>query len=115
MKTQKGIEMSDQGFFSEGQPAIIELYGHNVIAGFVTEEEHFGETMCRVDVPEVDGVQAFTKFFGGKAIYGVTPCNEATMLEAVRRFRVRPIAIYVLPDRQLPATLDDVEDEEDEW
>jgi hypothetical protein len=66
------------------QPAIVELMGHQVIAGRVTEEEHVGTKMLRVDVPEVNGHSAFTKFFGGSAVYAITPTNEASMLEAAQ-------------------------------
>lgn len=94
--------MSETNVF-EAQPAIVELYGRQVIAGMVTEEEHLGTTMLRVDVPEVDGRPAFTKFYGSGAIYGITPIDEVGMLAAVERLRARPISVYVLPDRQLPA------------
>ena len=94
------------------QPAIVELMGHAVIAGHVSEEEHVGTKMLRVDVPEVNGRSAFiptqdrrdcAKFFGGSAVYAITPTNEASMLEAAQQMQVRPVQLYVLPERQLAA------------
>ena len=86
--------------FSE-QPAIVELFGHSVIAGLITEEEHFGTTFLRVDVPEIDGKPAFTKFYGSGAIYAITPTDHNSMLAAVQSVSVRPVSLYILPDRQL--------------
>lgn len=88
-------------FEFSNQPAIVELMGHQVIAGRITEEEHVGSKLLRVDVPEVNGRPAFTKFFGSSAIYGITPTDEATMLIAARQARIRSVTLYILPDRQL--------------
>lgn len=86
------------------QWAIIELFGHNVIAGFVSEQTIGGAALVRVDVPQVDDNHpAFTKFFGGGAIYAMTPTSEQHARQAAAQIRVRPVALYVLPEpkRQL--------------
>ncbi len=114
IKALKGAMMSDQKFFGAPQPAIVQVKGHVTLAGWVTEESHFGTEMCRVDVPSVSDVEGFTIFYEGQTLYSVTPCDKVTMLEAVRRFRPRPIAVYVLPDRQIPATVP-VEEIEENW
>lgn len=69
--------MSDkQEVSSFDQWCIVELMGHQRIAGKVTEESHFGAALMRVDVPAVDGRDGFTKFYGGGAIYAITPVSE---------------------------------------
>lgn len=84
--------------------AIIELFGHQRIAGKVTEQTIGGCAFIRVDVPACDGVAAFTKFFTQGAIYALTPCDEPAAMAAVKYFRAQPINPFVLPvDRQLPA------------
>lgn len=103
------------------QPAVVELFGHTMVAGYISEEEHIGSSLLRVDVPGIDGVSAFTKFYGSKAIYGITPTDEETMLAAVRQMRVKPVALYILPSRQLPAGSDGPDwdeydpEEDDDW
>lgn len=82
--------------------AIVELMGHNVVAGEVSEETVAGVAMLRVDVPAVGDQPAFTKFFSGSAIYGITPTDEATARVAVERLQAKPVALYILPARQLP-------------
>ena len=98
--------------------AIVELMGHNVIAGAVSEVTIAGVAFLRVDVPEVDGSPAFTKFFGGSAIYAITPTDEATARQAAARLAVRPVNVWVVPDgrRKLPApTIDEDSGGPDEW
>ena len=75
---------------------IIELMGHQRIAGLVTEEEIAGQPFIRVDIPAVDGIAAFTKFYSPNAIYCITPVEEVTCLAAVNRDRTRPFATWGL-------------------
>jgi hypothetical protein len=82
--------------------AIVELFGHNQIAGLLSEQTIGGQSFVRVDVPEVDG-KGFTKFYGNGAIYAITPVTEEVAKLAVSQLAVRPIKIW-LPEinRQLP-------------
>jgi len=99
--------------FVEPTWAIVELFGHNVIAGEVTSVAIAGTEMLRVDVPAVDDAAPFTKFYGGSAIYAITPVDEATGWMAVEKFRTRPVDKWTLADPQLPArVIDDVEEED---
>lgn len=56
--------------------AIVELLGHQKIAGHISEQPLAGTNMLRVDVPETDKNPAFTRFIGGSAIYAINPCTE---------------------------------------
>jgi len=88
--------------------AIVELFGHNVVAGRVSEQTIGGAAFVRVDVPEVDAEHpAFTKFFGGSAIYAITPTGEAEARAACERLRVSPVLPYVLPSLPRPAEDDE--------
>lgn len=84
------------------QWAIVELFGHQRIAGRVTEQTIGGCAFVRVDVPECEAVgsnpptQAFTKLFGNGAIYGISFVDEATARMAARQLRVRPINAFEL-------------------
>jgi hypothetical protein len=83
--------------------AIVEVLGHHVIAGQVSEETVVGLPLLRVDVPAVGDEPAFTKFFSGAAIYALTPTDEKTARAAAAQLRSKPVQPYVLPERQLPA------------
>lgn len=85
------------------QFAIVELFGHQIIAGQVTEQVIGGQGFVRVDVPAVDGREGFTKFYGAGAIYAITPTDEATMLAAVEGLDKKPVEVWKLNLPELPA------------
>ena len=84
------------------QWAIVELFGHQRIAGRVTEQTVGGSSFVRVDVPAVEQIdtssatQAFTKLFGPAAIYSISFVDEAAAMLAARDLRVQPIDSYSL-------------------
>jgi len=90
------------------QYAVVELFGHQVIAGMVSEQVIGGQGFVRVDVPAVNGQAAFTKFYGAGAIYAISPCDEQTAMEAVIRIRPKPIQMFVY-ERALPEPDDEKE------
>lgn len=94
--------------------AIVELFGHQQIAGLVTEQQVGGQSFVRVDVPEVDGKPGFTKLYGSGAIYAMTPCSEEVARLAVERLAVRPISIW-MPEinRQLPPPT--IDEDDSDW
>jgi len=94
------------------QFAIVELMGCVVFAGLVTEQVIGGQSFVRLDVPETPGQPAFTKFFGGSAIYCITPCDQTTAQLAVDRLRSHPVDLWKLQIPELPqANPYDSEDE----
>ena len=74
--------------------AIVELFGHQIIAGKVSEQVIGCQGFVRVDVPPIDGREGFTKFYGAGAIYAMTPCDEPTMTAAVQSLRQKPIETW---------------------
>lgn len=103
--------MSEEKF---SQYCIVELFGRQVIAGLVTEQVIGGSTFVRVDVPSVDGLPAFSRFYGNGAIYCMTPVSREAAIEAIRYSRPDPINVYipVLRARNIPIV--ENEDNEDE-
>ena len=75
--------------------AVIELFGHQVIAGAVSKVEPFGSPMVQVDVPATDGQPAFTRQFNPSAIYGITYVSEAVALATAREVHHKPVKVYV--------------------
>lgn len=82
---------------NNGQWAIVELMGHKVVAGYVTEETRFGAPLLRVDVPETDTFPTFTQYYGGSAIYCLTPVSEEVARLTAKANKVNPVSVYV-PD-----------------
>lgn len=65
--------MSDDKPF--GEWAIVEIMGHRVYAGFVTEQIIAGKGFIRIDVASNP---AYTKVFGTDAVFSISPCDEQT-------------------------------------
>ncbi len=86
------------------QFCIIDLFGHTQIAGLVSEQEIAGQSFLRVDVPEVDGQKAFTRFYGQGAIYSILPVDKETGMVAVKALRVNPVNSWTVQDiiKKLP-------------
>ena len=106
---------------------IVELMGHIRLAGYVTEEEHFGAKIGRVDIPGPKG-ETVTQFFGGSSIYRITPTTEAIARRVAMHDSPAPVGRWdlALPGPQVrygpngeeetpfaEPDDDDVEDDED--
>ena len=76
------------------QWCVVELFGHQVIAGKVTEQEIGGCSFVRVDVPSIEGSEKFTRFFSQGAIYSVSPVSEEVAKVAIKDFCPKPISAY---------------------
>lgn len=97
--------------------AVLELMGHRRLGGYVTEATIFGVAMCRIDIPAVGETAAATQFYGGAAIYALTPTTEAIARAVAESFRPAPVERWQLPALEAPRSRggyedDDVEAEE---
>ena len=80
---------------------IVEVMGHKVVAGYLSEETIAGCSMLRIDVPDTSRISKFTKFLSPSAIYGITPTDEGTAKAAAEKFQARPVDAWTLPDPHL--------------
>ena len=71
--------------------AIIELFGHNQIAGKCSEQNIAGTNMLRVDVPETEEQPSFTRFLGSGSIYAINPVTEEIATYWAKSLQVAPI------------------------
>jgi len=90
--------------------AVVELFGHQRIAGLVTEATIGGCSFVRVDVPEQPArerhgymdaqppIPAYTRYFGQGAIYALNPCSETIARRTAEEIRTRPPIAYDVPD-----------------
>lgn len=102
---------------------ILELMGHQRLAGRVTQQAYGGANLIRVDVPEVvttgtryqggawadtmDVIPAHTRSLGAQAIYSINWVDEAAATLAAHSIRHQPINPY-----NLKAVLRDVPPEQ---
>ena len=83
------------------QWAIVEIFGHQVIAGKVTGAVIGGQGFVRIDVPAVGDQEGFTKFYGTGAIYSISPVDEETCKSAVAGLHPKPVEVWKLNLPQL--------------
>ena len=76
------------------QWAVVELFGHQRIAGLVSEQVIGGCSFVRVDVPENGEAQGYTKLYGNGAIYAMTFVDEETGMAAAKQCSPKPIDEY---------------------
>lgn len=79
---------------------LLELFGHQRLAGQLSEQSIGGCHFIRVDVPEVDDVPGYTRFFTNGAIYGMTITSEAVARGLAAQMRARPVQAYDLPTQR---------------
>jgi len=66
--------------------AIVELMGHRMLAGRVAEVEQYGVKQLQLNIYDKTGEQPeVTQFYGGAAVYCVTPTTEITSAGARAR------------------------------
>ena len=104
---EQGIEKLDHW-------VIIELFGHQRIAGFASETVIAGSAFIQVDVPAVGNDKAFTRLYGPSAIYSMTFVDEETAKRAVGAIRPAPITVYIPAARALPEHRIRIDDEEND-
>ncbi len=93
--------------------AIVELFGHQRIAGLVTEATIGGCSFVRVDIPGDLVSQPITKFYGNGAIYCMTPVSREVVETYLKRYRPAPLNVWMPEIKQLSVDRGDGEYPED--
>jgi hypothetical protein len=76
--------------------AVVELFGHQKIAGRVTEATLAGGAFLRVDVPDKAGAIQFTRYFGASAIYSLSPTSQQIAVAVAAKLAVQPVHRFEL-------------------
>ncbi len=74
--------------------AVVELFGHQRIAGKVTEQAFGSFTFIRIDVPETPLQPSFTRLVNPTAIYAINPVTEKVMIAMANNIQTKPIQAY---------------------
>lgn len=83
--------------------AIVELMGHQRMAGEITEVTVAGHGFIRIDVPGTSKVPAFTRMVSPSSIYAINPTTQELAIRAAEAFQPRPVQEWELP-KALPPT-----------
>ncbi|TXH35259.1 MAG: hypothetical protein E6Q98_15820 [Rhodospirillaceae bacterium] len=84
--------------------AVVEIFGHRSHAGRIMEVDRFGAKMLRVDVPnEGDFEKGYVShFYGGGALFSVTPTDLATVKRMNAPYRPPGYKSLPAPDDEDP-------------
>jgi hypothetical protein len=99
--------------------AIIELMGHQKIAGRLTERSVAGGGFIQVDVPPVGDQPGWSRLISPSAVYAINPVNQEAAVAVAARLQAVPVQPYEMHPPQLsgpgpgPVTDDDDESDED--
>lgn len=74
--------------------ALVELMGHNKIAGRVSEHKFGNQSMLRVDVPAVNNLPAFSKIIAVNAVYAINPLTEQDCTEYAAKLKSKPLDVW---------------------
>lgn len=70
---------------------IVELLGHQRIAGKLTEQNVAGTNLLRVDVPETKSNPSFTRLISNSALYAINPTTEEVARLYAENLNCQPI------------------------
>lgn len=110
--------------------AIVEVFGHRRLAGWVSEAEVFGDKFLRIDIPAPDSEWlkpdkpevmisdaknsagwSATQLYGAKAVYGITYTTAEVVCRMVKNHQPAPVHQWELP---APEGRHDIYDDDDE-
>ena len=86
---------------------LLELFGHQRLAGALSEQTIGGCHFIRIDIPECDGVPGYTRLFSNGAIYGMTITTEDIARALALQMRARPIQAYEIQTPRLSSPPED--------
>lgn len=84
--------MSEQTIETWG---IVELMGHVRLSGRLSEENHFGSVLGRIDIPQLDGSMV-TQYFSGSSVFRITPTSEQIARDIALSDKPKPIQVWEL-------------------
>lgn len=79
------------------QWAVLELMGHRRLAGLVTDEEVFGVSLMRLDIPGQDGEKPITQYYSPSSLYCLTPTTEEVARSVAAHNRPQLVNRWELP------------------
>jgi len=70
---------------------IVELFGHQKVAGQISEYSIGSSTFIRIDVPDTKLQPKFTRFVNPTAVYSINPTDKTTMQFMADAISAKPI------------------------
>lgn len=87
------IEQTEQ--VEQGSWVVLELFGHKVVAGYMSRDETLGSPLIRLDVPATSRYPQFTRHYNPSAIYSVSYVSEDAARYTAESLQENPVSVYV--------------------
>jgi hypothetical protein len=94
--------------------AYVEIMGHSVIAGRVSERKVGVQVMLQIDVPKSDEGFAFSKLYSPSSIFSISPTTEDWCRKFQKQKINYPVLPYIPESRQLNGSQEHLIDEDNE-
>lgn len=86
--------------------AVLELFGHQRLAGRVQEQSIGGASFVRVDVPKNQTEFAYTRYYNPSAIYSISPVPEEIARAVAKKIDNPPVYKWEIEQPALTAPAD---------
>lgn len=83
--------------------AIIELFGHNKLAGKCTEQNVAGTNFLRVDVPKTSLHPPYSRLLNHAAIYAINPVTEEVSSAFAEKIQVATLTAWDIREHNVMA------------
>ena len=87
------IEQTEQ--VEQGSWVVLELFGHKVVAGYMSRDESLGAPLIRLDVPATSRYPQFSRHYNTSAIYSISYVSEIVARYTAESLQENPISVYV--------------------
>lgn len=102
--------MSEEASELAAEWGVVELFGHIRLAGRISEVEHYGGKLLRLDIPGSNGEFIATQLIGHAALFRVTPTTEQTARRVAVLSQPAPVKRWELPAPERDDDQDEIND-----
>ena len=100
-KMDESKHRKESGIEPEGMWMVVEFLGHHKLAGFVSEEQRWGQVLLRIDIPtmvnsDTNEIEFTTQWYGTHALYCATPVNKTDAIVLSQKLRPKPFSKFDL-------------------
>lgn len=78
--------------------AVVELMGHQKIAGLVEATQIAGAPFLRINVPNAAGATRFSRFYSPSSVYCISPCDKQIAIGVALKLDAEPVQRYQLAE-----------------
>lgn len=79
----------------KGTWVVLELFGHKIVAGYLSKDESLGSPLLRLDVPATSKFPAFTRHYHPNSVYSISYVSQEVAQYTAESIGENPVSVYV--------------------